>query len=66
MAERVLRRPGKQPGTSGAALARVGRPDHPVVHVPEQCRSCGWSLEGAKVGGAKAAKYLTCLPYAWK
>jgi transposase len=51
MAERVLRRPGKQPGTTGAALAKVSRPDHSVAHVVEQCRGCGQSLEGAEVVG---------------
>jgi transposase len=51
MAERVLRPPGKQPGTTGAALARVSRPDYSVAHVPAQCRACGQSLEGAEVEG---------------
>lgn len=54
MAERVRRRPGKQPGTSGAALARVGRPDYSVAHVPEQCRACGQSLESAEVVGSES------------
>jgi transposase len=54
MAERVKRRPGKQPGTTGAALARVARPDYSVAHVPEQCRACGQSLESAEVVGTES------------
>jgi transposase len=44
MAERVRRHPGKQPGTTGAVLARVGRPDYSVDHVPEQ--SCHQDVGG--------------------
>lgn len=51
MRERVRRRPGKQPGTTGVTLARVSSPDRVVAHVPDQCRSCGHSLAGAEVEG---------------
>ncbi len=54
MAERVRRRPGKQPGTTGAALARVDRPDYWVTHVPEQCRACRQSLVSAEVVGSES------------
>ena len=47
--ERVRRRPGKQPGTTGTALARVGHPDHSVVYVPEKCAACGQNLEVSEV-----------------
>ncbi len=56
MAERVRRRPGKQPGTTGAALARVGCPDYSVAHVPEHCRVCGQSLETAEVAGSESCQ----------
>jgi transposase len=54
MNERVRHRPGKQPGTKGAALARVARPDGAVAHAPERRRSCGESLDGAKVVATQA------------
>jgi transposase len=43
------RRPGKQPGGPGLALAKVPVPDKMVAHPPERCRRCGESLEGAPV-----------------
>lgn len=46
---RVRRRPGKQPGAPGAALAKVAEPERTVVHVPDRCSCCGESLEGAQV-----------------
>jgi transposase len=51
--ERVRRRPGKQPGTAGAGLAKVPEPDWTVLHVPDRCWRCGDSLEGAQVTGAE-------------
>ena len=47
--ERVGRRPGKQPGATGAALAKVAEPDRTVVHMPQKCRRCGESLARAEV-----------------
>ena len=54
MAEKVKRRPGKQPGAAGAALARVEVPDRTEAHVPETCHGCGESLVGAEVLGREA------------
>ncbi len=54
MSEKTKRRPGKQPGAAGAALARVERPDHRELHVPGECHACGGSLDGAEVIGSEA------------
>jgi len=44
------RRVGAQPGHRGATLARVGRPDRVVTHVPQSCRRCAAALaDGAVV-----------------
>src|SRR5215218_9119662 len=48
------RRPGKQPGTPGAHLAQVERPDEVVEHAPERCGGCGADLAGAVVVGVEA------------
>lgn len=45
------RRPGKQPGDSGASLATVADPDARVVHQPAACDGCGASLLLAPVVG---------------
>ena len=54
MSEKVKRRPGKQPGAAGAALARAEVPDHRELHVPDKCGACGESLGGAEVVGSEA------------
>jgi len=54
MSEKVERRPGKQPGAAGAALARAEVADHRELHVPDKCRCCGESLDGAEVVGSEA------------
>jgi transposase len=51
--ERVGRRPGKQPGAAGAALAKVDSPDRAVVHAPVSCTRCGESLGAAEVTGTE-------------
>jgi transposase len=44
------RKVGGQPGHRGATLARVGRPDRVVTHVPQSCRRCAAALaDGAVV-----------------
>ncbi len=43
------RKPGKQRGGDGAALAQVDEPDHRLTHRPESCAGCGASLDGADV-----------------
>lgn len=54
MSEKVTRRPGKQPGAAGAALARAAVPDHRELHVPDKCGACGESLGGAEVTASEA------------
>jgi transposase len=43
------RGPGKQDGTPGTTLKRVGDPDETFVRDPETCCGCGDSLAGAPV-----------------
>jgi transposase len=43
------RKPGKQPGESGATLAQVSDPDRTVVCPPKRCAGCGRGLAGAPV-----------------
>ena len=43
------RRSGGQPGHPGCTLEFAERPDHTVVHNPEQCQHCGASLEEAPI-----------------
>jgi transposase len=45
------RRPGKQPGSPGAALRQVDDPDVVVDHVPGKCAGCGHGLALAAVAG---------------
>jgi transposase len=56
MSEKVKRRPGKQPGAAGATLAWADDvpDDHRHLHVPEKCRACGESLDGAVVTASEA------------
>lgn len=43
------RKPGKQPGAPGAALAQVDRPDEVVEHRPSRCAGCRAGLADAQV-----------------
>ena len=52
--ERGRRRPGKQPGAAGSALAKVVVPDYTVAHRPERCWRCGDALEDAPVTATEA------------
>ena len=45
------RRPGKQPGSPGAALRQVDKPDEVVDHVPIGCAGCGGDLADADAAG---------------
>jgi transposase len=54
MNEKTKRRPGKQVGAAGAALARAEVPDHRQLHVPAKCRCCGKCLGSAEVVGTEA------------
>lgn len=44
MRGRSGRRPGKQPGSPGAALSQVERPDRRVKHFPKTCGGCSRTL----------------------
>jgi transposase len=46
------RRPGRQPGSPGAALRQVDDPDEVVEHVPPACAGCGADLDNAQDVGA--------------
>jgi transposase len=46
--QRSGRRPGKQPGSSGAWL-EPRSPDRLEVHVPAECAGCGGDLAGAEI-----------------
>jgi transposase len=39
------RKPGKQPGASGATLAMVADPDEIIEHTPQACGGCGAGLD---------------------
>jgi transposase len=45
------RRPGKQPGSPGAALSQVDSPDETVEHRPVRCAGCRADLGGGEVVG---------------
>jgi transposase len=45
------RRPGKQPGSPGAALRQVADPDQVIDHVPAECTGCGADLADARAAG---------------
>jgi transposase len=45
------RKPGKQPGTPGAALSQVDDPEETFTHYPDACGGCRGSLAGALVAG---------------
>ena len=45
---RTGRKPGKQPGSPGAALRQVDDPDEVVEHVPDSCAGCGAGLDKAE------------------
>jgi transposase len=47
MRGRSGRKPGKQPGTSGATLSQVAMPDEQVPHFPAVCDGCGDGLDPA-------------------
>lgn len=53
-AGKTRRRPGKQPGSGGAHLARVADPDETVWHSPDGCDGCGADLADAEVVGERA------------
>jgi transposase len=52
MRTRSGRKPGKQPGTSGAALSQVAVADEEVDHYPAVCDGCGNGLDAAAAPAA--------------
>lgn len=56
------RRPGKQPGSSGTALAQVTDPDVRVEHVPAGCGGCGRGLSGAVPTGTPVVRQVFDVP----
>lgn len=56
------RRPGKQPGSSGTALAQVADPDVRVEHDPVDCSGCGRGLGGAERAGVPVARQVFDVP----
>ena len=58
------RKPGKQPGEPGFGLVQRPDPDEVRVHVPEVCRDCGDSLQGAAVVGQECRQVFDLPPVA--
>ncbi len=56
------RRPGKQPGASGAHLAQVAEPDELIWHVPDRCGRCDADLADAVVVGVEARQVFDLPP----
>jgi transposase len=56
------RRPGKQPGASGAHLAQVAEPDEVVEHLADRCGGCGAELADAPVVGVEARQVFDLPP----
>lgn len=52
------RRPGGQPGHSGASLTLVERPDEVVVYQPAACAGCGQGLAMAPVLGTERRQVI--------
>jgi transposase len=46
--KKTERKPGKQPGSPGAALRQVDDPDEVIDHVPGACGGCGAGLADAE------------------
>ncbi|WP_448070459.1 DUF6444 domain-containing protein [Georgenia yuyongxinii] len=56
------RKPGKQAGDPGKALASVEVPDEVVVHTPMACGGCGADLTEAPVVGEQARQVFDLPP----
>jgi len=56
------RRPGKQPGASGAHLAQVAEPDEVLWYAPGRCGECGLDLADAPVVGVEARQVFDLPP----
>ena len=58
------RRPGKQPGATGAYLPWNDHPDGTISHFPEGTCGCGKNLAGARDLGVRYSHQVTDLPEA--
>ena len=56
------RRPGKQPGSPGAALVQVAEPDLRVKHFPRACGGCSSRLEASKRAGKPVRRQVFDVP----
>jgi transposase/regulator of replication initiation timing len=56
------RKPGKQPGAAGTALAQVAVPDESVPHFPPVCDGCGEGLDPAAVAGDPVVRQVFDVP----
>jgi transposase len=56
------RKPVKQPGSPGAALAQVAEPDLRVKHFPRACGGCSSPLEVSKRAGEPVRRQVFDVP----
>lgn len=56
------RRPGKQPGSPGAALSQVERPDRRERHFPAVCGSCSRGLRRSRKAGDPVRRQVFDVP----
>jgi transposase len=56
------RKPGKQPGSPGTALAQVASPDRRVKHFPESCGGCSRRLSRSKRAGGLVRRQVFDVP----
>jgi transposase len=56
------RKAGKQPGSPGAALERVAKPDEQVPHFPSVCRRCDQALDGSVPAGDPVRRQVFDVP----
>lgn len=56
------RKQGKQPGSPGAALVRVAKPDRTVRHFPRECGGCSRPLRGSRRVGEPVRRQVFDVP----
>jgi len=56
------RRPGKQPGSPGAALSQVERPDRRIKHFPASCALCSRRLRRSRKAGDPVRRQVFDVP----
>ena len=60
--QKTGKRSGGQPGHPGHTLELVENPDHTLVHAPQTCAGCGFSLEEAEVVGEERRQVFDLPP----